>query len=144
MKYQKALKVIIPAVCILLAVLIIVLFVDVYHHKLHINTDKISSVYVVNGLTDKKFEMTGVEIETVKNELNELEFEKTSYSDIYRMCIVVETEDNERYVIKRSDDPECVNITGGAKKLGYYKSEQIVNIIKQYESDYGVPLYYDD
>lgn len=138
---KKVLKIVLSVVCIALAVLIIVLFVDLYNHKLHVDTTKISSVYVINGFTEKKYEMTREEIETVKGELDDLEFKKKSYSDIYRMCIIVETEDGDKYFIKCADDAGYVNVTGGAKKLGYYKSESIVNIIKQYEDNYGVPLF---
>lgn len=107
-------------------------------NKLNINENEISDMYILDGVTNERYDLTDDEKSTVIARLKTLNFDKSGDMPSYHLCIIVETESAKQYILKYAESDDSIYITDGAKKTGYYKgASEIKDILKKYESEYG-------
>lgn len=112
--------------------------VDVYNNKLHIDADNVSDVYVLDGITDEKYDMTEAEKALVISSLEKLKFSENGKTPSYHMCIIVEDDGGKKYILKYSGEDGSLFITNGAAKIGYYKgADEFGDLFLKYETEYG-------
>mgnify|MGYP007121297123 CR=1 FL=1 len=135
---KKILVAIISVVAIAILAVVAYFSVDVYNNKLHIGADNVSNVYVLDGITDEKYDMTEDEKTLVISSLEKLEFTENGKTPSYHMCIIVEDDGGKKYILKYSGEDGSLFITDGAAKTGFYKgADELGELFVKYETEYG-------
>lgn len=143
---NKKAKIAVISLCVLAALAAVILLAvnfcksdePIDENKLNINEKKISDVYILDGATDERYELTDEEKNTVISGLNMLSFAESGDMPTYHMCVIVATESVKQFILKYTERENCLYITDGAEKTGYYTGgSEIKHILKKYESEYG-------
>ncbi|MBQ2296258.1 MAG: hypothetical protein II257_03860 [Clostridia bacterium] len=101
-----------------------------------IEPEKITNIYLINGVTDEVTELTEDEYNLVADKITELKFKKEGEMPSLQMCIVVKTSYDKEFVLKY-DQTEGLYLSGEGI-TGYFEGgKDIESILINAEKKYA-------
>ena len=101
-----------------------------------IEPEKITNIYLINGVTDEVTELTEDEYNLVADKITELKFKKEGKMPSLQMCIIVETSYEKEFVLKY-DQTDGLYLSGEGI-TGYFDGgEKIEDILISAEKKYA-------
>ena len=84
----------------LIAIMMMVGCSDNDNNTSSVEPEEITNIYLINGVTDEKVELTDDEYQLVSDTITELKFKKEGKMPSLQMCIIVETSYEKEFVLK--------------------------------------------
>ena len=129
------------AVALILAVITVVVIKIIDIGKIESALDKpekITDIYLINGFSDERIELSDEEYQLVNEKIRDLKFEKEGEMPSLEMCIVVKTSHDKEFVLKYSQT-EGLYLSGNGI-AGYFDGGEDIEalLIKaEKENSYG-------